>query len=727
MPYISTDFCVSNAKLNDTIALDIHLEAIRDGQWESDIYKCRALYNKKDEEGYKKLKDKLPGVLYSGVFSRRSDADLIQHSGIICMDYDGSFCEDVQPLKRLLSEDRYVYACFDSVDGHGLRILFRVIGDKHREAYMGIANYLNENYGIICDTQCINPSRAFRVSFDPNVYIAQKDVPIFTKYVKEKVVKKIENFAFARTDFDNIIKQIQLNRTNIAESYDEYLKIGFALCDKFGEEGRMYFHIISQQSQKYDFNAVDKQYTYCLNHKGASFRDAKISTFYYYCKNAGLQITSERTNKVRKATLTGKAAGLSKTQIIANLQKLENITECDDIVSDVFDGIADISDNESIIDQLELFLSTNYNLRKNEITRNIERDGVGMEQSDINTLFIAANRIMPKITYQLFERLLFSDFVQKYNPLKEFFYSNFPQYENIENDDNFASPLLDKMCETIVNESPAFTKYFVKKWLVGIISSVFGEPSPLVLVLIGKVLGTGKTEWLRRLLPAELKKYYAESKLDRDKDDLILLTQKILIMDDEFSGKSKREEGKFKMITSSDIISVREPYGRRNVDLKRLAVLCGTSNPKEVITDTFENRRIIPVQVNQVDQKLYNSINKVELFGEMYKLYKQGFDWTVLSKEDKEFLNSNSSEYEAVTVEGELIMKYYTPYEGRGCEIMTATDIKVELEMKTQQKLNVNNIGKMLSKYGFTQKSTKINGASCKRWHLMKVQTEVPF
>ena len=37
----------------------------------------------------------------------------------------------------------------------------------------------------------------------------------------------------------------------------------------------------------------------------------------------------------------------------------------------------------------------------------------------------------------------------------------------------------------------------------------------------------GKTEFFRRLLPAKLKPFYSESKLDRDKDDEILMCQKL--------------------------------------------------------------------------------------------------------------------------------------------------------------------------------------------------------
>ncbi len=102
-----------------------------------------------------------------------------------------------------------------------------------------------------------------------------------------------------------------------------------------------------------------------------------------------------------------------------------------------------------------------------------------------------------------------------------------------------------------------------------------------MLVLCGPRQGTGKTEFFRRILPPELIRYYAESKLDAGKDDEILMTQKLLIMDDEMGGKNKKEDKRLKELISKQTFSLREPYGRHNVELNRISVLCGTTNDEE--------------------------------------------------------------------------------------------------------------------------------------------------
>ena len=216
-------------------------------------------------------------------------------------------------------------------------------------------------------------------------------------------------------------------------------------------------------------------------------------------------------------------------------------------------------------------------------------------------------------------------------------------------------------------------------------------------------------------------KYYCESKLMAGKDDDILMTQKLLIMDDELSGKTKNEDRRIKELTSKEVFSLREPYGRNNIDLPRLAVLCGTTNFKTILTDTSGNRRIIPISVEDIDRKLYNTIDKNALFGEAYNLLCDGFDWRIISEADRNYLNINNAEYETPVMEDELVVKYYSkPNADERTLWMTTTDIKVELEKITQQKLSINMLGKQLTKNGFFKKGVRIGGAPVQAWGIIR-------
>lgn len=47
--------------------------------------------------------------------------------------------------------------------------------------------------------------------------------------------------------------------------------------------------------------------------------------------------------------------------------------------------------------------------------------------------------------------------------------------------------------------------------------------------------------------------------------------------------------------------------------LERLAVLCGTSNDEEIINDPTGNRRIIPINILDIDHEKFEEINKTDL------------------------------------------------------------------------------------------------------------------
>ena len=79
----------------------------------------RAIKDKAEARLYKGLN--LPYVTPSGVFSYCSDASLVSHSGLLCIDLDG--VEDVEGLKQRLIADGHfcTVLAFRSPSGNGLK------------------------------------------------------------------------------------------------------------------------------------------------------------------------------------------------------------------------------------------------------------------------------------------------------------------------------------------------------------------------------------------------------------------------------------------------------------------------------------------------------------------------------------------------------------------------------------------------------------------------------
>lgn len=82
-----------------------------------------------------------------------------------------------------------------------------------------------------------------------------------------------------------VVEQLTAENINIAEDYNDWLRIGFALSNQLGEEGRDFFHKISRMSTKYDYNECNKKYDNCL---ATNDGRTTISTFFWMAGKAGI-------------------------------------------------------------------------------------------------------------------------------------------------------------------------------------------------------------------------------------------------------------------------------------------------------------------------------------------------------------------------------------------------------------------------------------------------------
>ena len=136
------------------------------------------------ETGDKKLKLQLPVVLFSGEFKERKDDALIDHSGLIVLDFD--HLEDVNEIKRNLATDSYVFAVWVSPSGTGLKALVKIkFPERHRDQFRGLVKYFDKQYGLEVDGSGVNESRACFESYDPEL-VYKENSEVFTGIVTEK-------------------------------------------------------------------------------------------------------------------------------------------------------------------------------------------------------------------------------------------------------------------------------------------------------------------------------------------------------------------------------------------------------------------------------------------------------------------------------------------------------------------------------------------------------------
>ncbi len=647
-----------------------------------------------------KLKKTAPLVTVSGSFSARKDDAIRAHSGFIAIDIDN--IDNPEDTKKLVQGDSYVYAAFTSISGHGLCLIVKIDGTRHLDAFNGIASYLYHTYQLIVDQSGKNVSRARFISYDPWIHINTKAV-MFKKYLAKPKERKLAKVAVVKTDFDAMIAAMDRKGLNLCEDYSEWIQIAYALVSEFGEGGRDYFHTLSSHSSKYNSDDCNAQYTACLkNHSESKGKRSTIATIYYHAKQNGIQAYSEQTKEILRAASSQRAAGLSPEAIVKSLEVAGiSAEESTKVVNEIV--AKDIKfKSENVSADIAAFIRT-FDLRKNVVTRKIELNGRAIDDSDINSIFLDCKAVFKESTKDLVTSIIFSNRIDSYNPLHEFF------EDELHTEDE--CPNLTHLLNSVITDTPNADKW-ICKWLVSVVASAYGNHSPLVLIFSGEKQGTGKTHWFRYLLPKQLRYLFAESKMDAGKDDEILMCLKLIILDDEYGGKSKKEEKRLKELTSKEFINVREPYGRVSLDLRRLAVFCGTSNETQILNDPTGNRRQIPIHILGIDQNEYNKCDKVALWRELYAMYRNGWDYTVL-RQDIEELNQSTDAFKHSTPEEDLIHKKLSPANSESYgEWMSLTDIQQYLMIETKfNYLNTQRIGSILTALGY-QKDRKRRGNS---------------
>lgn len=115
-------------------------------------------------------------VTFSGVFTKRTDKELVNHSGLLCLDFD--HVSNLLHLKKLLLKDPYFETelLFTSPSGNGLKwiIPINIHQVTHAQYFQAVSNYLKHNYLIEPDKSGKDISRACFLCHDPNVYIHPK-------------------------------------------------------------------------------------------------------------------------------------------------------------------------------------------------------------------------------------------------------------------------------------------------------------------------------------------------------------------------------------------------------------------------------------------------------------------------------------------------------------------------------------------------------------------------
>ena len=352
-------------------------------------------------------------------------------------------------------------------------------------------------------------------------------------------------------------------------------------------------------------------------------------------------------------------------------------------------------------------------VRYDSFIQDLTIEGKIIEEMEYNTLFIDLKKHFDKvIPRSRFEEIIKSDYITKFNPIEKFI---------SENMDRNPEGTFDKWLDCIVLKNKVVKKqsvlHFLKKWYVGMIAQALGGKfsNEYFLTLLSTSQGIGKTTFLREyVLPKELLTYRKEHPLSTDDDFKVIMSQSILIVDDEMDGRSYEMEKTFKSILSTSELTMRRKYDRRISTIKRRCSFAGSGNHLQIVREA-QNRRVIPLEVEKFHYDKLNELDLTDLFMEAYHMYMDGFQYSY-QQSDQQILKELDDDY-VLKSDVDMVLDecVLLPYHETDIVGISNLDLVTTLLHKYPyfaKRINVPTIGKLLAERGFESKKRGQNKAT---------------
>ena len=152
-----------------------------------------------------------------------------------------------------------------------------------------------------------------QIKLDPIVWVAANNTNS-EKHPKSVYPPFLVNIPASdvQTQVEQVADILVSRGIDITDDYNDWLRLGFALADGLGEQGREMYHRISSMSRKYKTTDCDRQYDRCLKSHGSG---VTANTFFWMAKQAGVDVaeiakcatapSGANTRKVEKSTILG--------------------------------------------------------------------------------------------------------------------------------------------------------------------------------------------------------------------------------------------------------------------------------------------------------------------------------------------------------------------------------------------------------------------------------------
>lgn len=260
---------------------------LKSAKYQKEVETIRATADKEERD---RLKAGLPAITPSGIFSRREEAGLVKHSGLIQIDIDlkeNQHIANFPAIKEQLQKLPEIAYLGLSVSGKGFWGLVPLtFPERHKEQFEALKRDFAK-WGLVLDEKPKNVASLRGYSYDTEAYFNPQAKPYCKIWKPQPEVYRGQYSTATGNEAEKVeacLAGIEAGRIDITGSYSEWFSLGCSLANEFGEAGRGYFHRASQYYPGYSSTEADKQFSYCLRRRYSY----SIGTFYQICQDYGI-------------------------------------------------------------------------------------------------------------------------------------------------------------------------------------------------------------------------------------------------------------------------------------------------------------------------------------------------------------------------------------------------------------------------------------------------------
>lgn len=166
------------------VSLEKVINRIKNGDSVEIVKKVRNAPTKIEAD---KIKEQLPCVLFNGTFSERNSNSLIQHSGLMIVDFD-KYPNDDEMMIHLdkLKQNKHFVLLFISPSGKGIKGVVKVSNELDKISHPKVFSQFQDDFNFdYWDKSNSNIDRVCFESYDPNIYV-NFDAEIYNPVIKDK-------------------------------------------------------------------------------------------------------------------------------------------------------------------------------------------------------------------------------------------------------------------------------------------------------------------------------------------------------------------------------------------------------------------------------------------------------------------------------------------------------------------------------------------------------------